>query len=70
MGFGAFIIPGGDDVLLLQGIPSLSPHALFALVAMIIGIADTIIVIRFVAGEYMRVRCVSDGCIVESEHGQ
>jgi uncharacterized membrane protein YedE/YeeE len=25
MGFGAFFIPGGDDVLLLQGIPSLSP---------------------------------------------
>jgi uncharacterized membrane protein YedE/YeeE len=67
MGFGAFFIPGGNDVLLLQGIPSLSPPALLALVAMIIGIAATIIVIRFVTGEYMRIRCVSDVCIVESE---
>jgi uncharacterized membrane protein YedE/YeeE len=67
MGFGAFFIPGGNDVLLLQGIPSLSPPALLALVAMIIGIAATIIVIRFVTGEYMRIRCVSDACIVESE---
>jgi hypothetical protein len=67
MGFGAFLIPGGNDVLLLEGIPSLSPRALLALVAMIIGIAATIIVIRFVTGEYMRIRCVSDACIVESE---
>jgi hypothetical protein len=34
---------------------------------MIIGIAATIIVIRFVTGEYMRIRCVNDACIVESE---
>jgi uncharacterized protein len=67
MGFGAFLIPGGNDVLLLQEIPSLSPRAPLALVAMIIGIAATIIVIRFVTGEYMRIRCASDACIVESE---
>ena len=67
MGFGAFLIPGSNDVLLLQGIPSFSPRALLALVAMIIVIAATIIVIRFVTGEYMRIRCVSDACIVESE---
>ena len=67
MGFGVFFIPGGNDVLLLQGIPSLSPHTLLALVAMIIGIAATIIVIRFVTGEYMRIRCVNDACTVESD---
>ena len=45
----------------------MSPPALLALVVMIIGIAATIIVIRFVTGEYMRIRCVSDVCLVESE---
>src|SRR5262249_27681813 len=67
MGFGAFLIPGGNDVLLLEGIPSLSPRALLALVAMIIGIAATIIVIRFVTGEYMTIRCVTEASMVESE---
>jgi len=34
MSFAAAIIPGGNDVLLLNGLPSLAPHALLAYAAM------------------------------------
>lgn len=35
MGAGAVMVPGGNDALLLQGIPALSPHALPAYLAML-----------------------------------
>ncbi len=39
MGLGAGLARGGNDVLLLHGIPGLSPHALPVFAAMILGIA-------------------------------
>ena len=45
MGLGAVHVPGGDDVLLLNAIPGLSPHALHAYLAMRAGIAIALLVI-------------------------
>jgi uncharacterized membrane protein YedE/YeeE len=42
MGLGAASIPGGNDVILLHGIPSLSPHAVPVFIAMLAGIAISI----------------------------
>ena len=44
MGLGAALIPGGNDVLLLNGIPGLSPHAAPAFLSMLLGIAITLLV--------------------------
>jgi uncharacterized membrane protein YedE/YeeE len=38
MGFGAALVPGGNDVLVLHALPALSPHALPAYAAMLLGI--------------------------------
>ncbi len=35
MGFAASLIPGGNDALLLSGLPSLAFHAPFAAIAML-----------------------------------
>jgi hypothetical protein len=37
-GSGLALTPGGNDALVLYGIPSLSPHALLAFFAMALGI--------------------------------
>ncbi len=46
MGLGAGLAQGGNDVLLLHGIPGLSPHALPVFAAMILGIAVTLLIIK------------------------
>ena len=43
MSLGAAMIRGGNDVLILHGIPSLSPHAVPAFLAMLVGIAVSLI---------------------------
>lgn len=62
MGLGAAMVPGGNDVLLLNGIPSLSPHALPAYLAMIGGIFLTLTIIRFAGGKIDIVDCSGDIC--------
>jgi toxin CptA len=39
MGFGASLIPGGNDNLILVGLPGLQPHALAAIAMMSLAIA-------------------------------
>jgi len=46
MGLGAGLAPGGNDVLLLHGIPGMSPHALPVFAAMLLGIAVTLLIIK------------------------
>jgi len=46
MGIGAASIPGGNDVLLLHGIPGFSFHAVPVFLAMLAGIALTLLVAR------------------------
>ena len=43
MGGGASMVPGGNDVLLFHGIPTLSPHAAPAYFAMVVGIAAVVV---------------------------
>lgn len=46
MGAGAGMIPGGNDVLLLNAIPLLSPHAIPAYLGVVAGIAVTLATMR------------------------
>ncbi len=62
MGFGAALVPGSNDVLILHSIPGLSPHALPAYAAMVIGIALPLVLMRVIQGTAMRVDCSSDVC--------
>lgn len=62
MGFGAALVPGGNDVLLLHGIPSLSPHAVPAYVAMLFGVAAALVLMRALGFDLERVDCAGDVC--------
>ena len=60
MGLGVALTPGGNDALVLYGIPSLSPHALPAFVAMGIGVAAALVLMRWVLGIETRASCRND----------
>jgi len=60
MGMGVGLTPGGNDALVLYGIPSLSPHALPAFFAMVVGIALGLWSIRACFGIETRVACRND----------
>ena len=62
MGFGASMIPGGNDVLIMHGMPSLSPHALPAFLAILFGVAVSLTVLRALRRDIPRVDCGGDIC--------
>ena len=62
MGLGAALVPGGNFVLVLHGVPTLSPHAVPALAALCVGIAVVLLTMRAVTGKTMRVDCGGDLC--------
>ena len=62
MGFGAAWAPGGNDVLILQAVPSLSPHGAPALLAMFAAIALTLGLARLMGMSMPRVDCAGDLC--------
>lgn len=66
MGLGAALAPGGNDALILYGIPSLSPHAIPAYAAMVVGIALALIAMRRLFGIEMRVECRGDVCLANA----
>ncbi len=63
MGLGVAMVPGGNDVLILNSIPSLSPHAIPAYVAVIAGIAATLSIIRWTGGMIETIDCSGDVCV-------
>jgi len=65
MGAGAAMIPGGNDVLLLHGIPNLSAHALPAFAGIVIGIAVALILGRRMTGIALTIDCSGDLCAVD-----
>jgi uncharacterized membrane protein YedE/YeeE len=69
MGLGVALIPGGNDALVLYAIPSLSPHALPAYLAMAAGIAAALLLMRWIFGVHTRVQCRDDLFITESGVG-
>lgn len=62
MGLGAAMVPGGNDVLILSGIPGLSPHAVPAYLTMIAGIAFALAVMGVLGGKVPQVSCRGDIC--------
>ncbi|MGB5622408.1 MAG: hypothetical protein WBN65_07945 [Gammaproteobacteria bacterium] len=62
MGVGATIVPGGDAALIVQCLPSLSLHALVAYLAMVAGIAMTLMLSERVMGAGIVVSCGGDFC--------
>lgn len=69
MGLGVALIPGGNDALVLYAIPSLSPHALPAYLAMAVGVAAALLLMRALLGVHTRVQCRDDLFIAESGVG-
>ncbi len=67
MGLGAALVPGGNDVLLLNAIPGLSPHALPAYLAMLAGIGIALIVVKWSGGQWQVVDCSGDQCQESNE---
>ena len=62
MGLGATLIPGGNDALILHGIPGGSPHALPAYAALLIGTAIGLLIIRALVGKVVTIDCTGDIC--------
>jgi uncharacterized membrane protein YedE/YeeE len=50
MGLGVALTPGGNDVLVLYGLPSLSPHAIPSYAALAVGVAVAIVLMRVLFG--------------------
>lgn len=65
MGLGCALLPGGNDALILYGIPGLSPHALPAYAALLLGIFVALITMRAVFHVEMRVACRNDMYIAD-----
>jgi hypothetical protein len=60
MGLGVALTPGGNDALVLYGIPALSPHALPAFLALLLGTALGLLAMRAWFGIELRVACRND----------
>jgi uncharacterized membrane protein YedE/YeeE len=67
MGLGTAMLPGGNDALILYGIPSLSPHALPAYLALIAGAAAGLYAMKHFAGLETRVVCRNDIYLAEAQ---
>jgi uncharacterized protein len=65
MGLGTALLPGGNDALVLYGIPGLSPHALPAYAALLLGIFVALLTMRAIFGVEMRVACRKDMYIAD-----
>ncbi|MCF3595086.1 YeeE/YedE family protein [Rhodobacteraceae bacterium LMO-12] len=62
MGMGAALIPGGNDGLILFGLPALSPHALPSWLAIIIGVALALSLRRASGRPIPTILCEGDIC--------
>jgi len=62
MGSGAALIPGGNDVILLSALPSLSLHAVPALISILVGVAAALYALRLIGSEIEHVDCQGDLC--------
>jgi uncharacterized membrane protein YedE/YeeE len=66
MGLGCALLPGGNDALILYGIPGLSPHALPAYAALLLGIFVALLTMRAIFSVEMRVACRNDMYIADA----
>jgi hypothetical protein len=66
MGMGAAMIPGGNDGLILFGLPALSPHALPSWLAIIVGVWLALILMRATGRRIPAITCEGDICRVKT----
>lgn len=62
MGLGAALIPGGNDGLILFGLPAFSPHAAPAWIGIALGILVTLSAMRLTGMRIPHIRCKADIC--------
>ena len=62
MGLGAALIPGGNDTLLLAGLPALAVAALWAYAMLVLGIAAGLWALRVTGVPMSPLTCTPDGC--------
>lgn len=62
MGLGAAVVPGGNDTLLLGGLPSLAVGAVGAYLSMLLGIASVLLVMRLARVPMPAIACSAEGC--------
>jgi uncharacterized membrane protein YedE/YeeE len=62
MGAGAALMPGGNDGLILFGLPALSPHALPALAAIVLGVTVALTGMRWAGLRVPQISCQDDVC--------
>lgn len=62
MGFGVAMAPGGNEYLILQGIPGFSPHSLPAYLALLLGIAAAMAVANILRPSATVIDCTGDYC--------
>lgn len=66
MGLGTALAPGGNDALVLYGIPTLSPYAIPTAAALLFGVAAGLFTMRRLFGIEARVKCQDDVFIADS----
>jgi uncharacterized protein len=66
MGFGTALLPGGNDALVLYGIPALSPHAVPAFLTLAVGVGVGLSAMRRVFGVEMTVSCRNDVYVTDT----
>lgn len=62
MGAGAALIPGGNDGLILFGLPAFSPHALPIYAAILLGVAMSLAAMRRAGLRLPQISCQGDIC--------
>lgn len=67
MGFGAFLVPGGNGKLLLQDLPHLALDAGVAYLALIVGIALTLFIQMRAFNQVEIVTCANDECVIRKD---
>lgn len=70
MGLGAMLVPGGNGKLILHDLPHLSLLATIAYVAMVVGIALTLLMEKRLYGRIDIVSCAGDKCTLVKSHTQ
>ena len=66
MGFGTALAPGGNDALVMYGIPTLSPYALPTYLALIAGVATGLLLLRAFMGFQPKAEFRNDVFIADS----
>lgn len=65
MGLGSVLVPGGNDGLILFGLPSLSPHAAPAYLGLLAGIFATLLTMRALGRQIPPIDCTGDICRIQ-----